>query len=337
MTMIATASPVVTRVPAEVGADLPDPWTWWQTDGRTHVAPAVTHWWSIDRAGMKLTGRSAWRQRGRDHNELWADVETTVQLWLGGDERATQMIEAMPAAWRNTVLSKVGYNAPAHADVVGGHPREHQGQRREAGLARYLDGEPPAWREDGPGPDDDRHFRPWEQVHETVDEDAVQLDGKWWHPADIAGLVRHDGAWWDVSVRIARAPAGTPLPDGWEPVTEPPGALGDTLMMTAPAHMGFNQAMDAWLRAQASEMTTVVVSDPPDERGRVEVWTGIGGHARSLGRHPDREQAVAVARAKIEASRAEMAWVAPVLGGWPEIEVIDARSPGHDAVAAARA
>jgi hypothetical protein len=63
-----------------------------------------------------------------------------------------------------------------------------------------------------------------------------------------------------------------------------------------------------------------------------EIYRGYGGMAQSLGQFPDRDQGVRVAMADMERDRREVEWT----GALPPIELIEATSPGHEAIADAR-
>ena len=61
-------------------------------------------------------------------------------------------------------------------------------------------------------------------------------------------------------------------------------------------------------------------------------FRGYGGMAQSLGQFPDRDQGVRVAMADMERDRREVEWT----GALPPIELIEATSPGHEAIADAK-
>ena len=121
--------------------------------------------------------------------------------------------------------------------------------------------------------------------------------------------------------RVVRAPAGTPIPAGWDTTLTDDGRRWWPHL--APFPMTATDAVGAWNMATGTDQTTTVLC--PRDAGRVEVFRGLGGMARSLGQHTD----PAIAWRIVDELRdsAHPAWL-----DRPDCRVVVATSPGWEAV-----
>lgn len=127
----------------------------------------------------------------------------------------------------------------------------------------------------------------------------------------MVGLGVHASAdyWCCADLWIARAPAGTPLPDGWTEVDRPDGEptrIGAWLPWITPSDLDEYRAGSIWVgwMRLSTELTVATAWQQPT--GRWSAGTGLWGHHSTMkGTHATAEEALDVAEAAITAARAD--------------------------------
>ncbi len=126
----------------------------------------------------------------------------------------------------------------------------------------------------------------------------------------MVGLGVHTSAdyWCRADLWIARAPAGTPLPDGWTHVPRPDGEptkTGIWLPWIAPPGLDERRAGSIWVDWMhlSTELTVATARQQPT--GRWSAGTGSWGHHTTMpGTHATAGEALDAAEAAITADRA---------------------------------
>jgi hypothetical protein len=276
--------------PAPDVTDLPGGWYWWRDipqdapdrDDVLEIAQGTEEWHepqdvallraaqadSIPEQVVSHAPQCFTRRLDRDALERMARDLTAA---YAGDEdaRASALLGILPDGWRRLALSRAGYNAHGHDDLLG------PASALEDSLVQTAETKP---AEDGYGP--------WQPAP------------TWWRIARAPWRKLGDGRWDHPTLRIARAPAGTMLPEGWHEVLDPGPRV--------PVHVDEMTALDAaQLRWQPSELTTVTITEQPT--GRWSYGLGTGGHLRVLGERPTQQEAAAAGTAAHSAATAR-AW-----------------------------
>ena len=201
--------------------------------------------------------RAALERLARELTAAWGD---------GNDSRTSALLDVLPDGWRHMALSRLGYSARGHGELLG------PASALEDSLVQTAQTEPAS---DGYGP--------WRAAP------------AWWQIARPPWRKLAGGRWDHPTLRIARAAEGTVLPDGWQQIPDPaprvPMNVDEVTMLDA-----------APLRWQPSELSTVTVTEQPT--GRWSYGLGTGGHLSVLGERPTAEAAAAAGTAAHSAATA---------------------------------
>lgn len=214
---------VVARPPADLD-DLPTGWSWWTAGVYTHphttqtVLDQPAPGWPI------VEHQLAAYRRGVTERELRERYAHALHVWNGDvpGAHAVEAIRAMPPTWRERLLRERGLTHLAGDTVV----------IREEFASLIAN-------------DDDR----WHGTTERCTPDApgaITARPQAWRIADPAHWARRgDGRWADLDARLARAAAGTPIPDGWQ-LTDPQERQAIPSPWRVPLPLSHQRALSVW-------------------------------------------------------------------------------------------
>jgi len=278
--------------PAVYGAarwPLPEGWYWWDQD-------EGTAWVDDEPADDRIVVTHmppTWVRTYRAA-ELAEMGHAAYRAWMGDEDGAYDLVKALPPGWHAWVMNRLGYGDAAGRvrEIVAGTD----------GLTRGQGGS-----------------------HDGLDRET------WAQrvcPAGTPGATLANSESWEVVVlgrrRLARAEAGTPVPEGWNrrPIDTD---RDDWLAVTAPVHMDHGDALHRWgdLTGPSTDLTVICVR--PTKVGRWVAAYGMGSYARQVGETDTEQTAVALAREALAAHQAEQWERAKVRAGgrldwtgWPD-------------------
>lgn len=260
------------KLPAGL-TELPAPWVLWES---TLTRPAEE---DPDGVLVRRTWTTTWAP---DFGDRYQTVDRVVNAWLSDEPGAADMLTAMPRKWQAQALDMLGYSTISHREMVRPADASPLQWSVSVDLPSETDecpAEPPE-TPDHPWP---LHRHDW-VTDVRVEPGAVEVDGEW-------VISRSEGL-------IARAPAGTPIPEGWTDASAE--------ATSAPWRIKtLSDAITATMTLRRSDLSTVVLVE---RDGRTHVYRGIGGTARDLGPWDDVSAGIAAAVEDIEEEVEGLRW-----------------------------
>lgn len=285
---------------------LPEPWTWWRVEW---VKTQTIHPDATVPDGWRIVGTRQVTTTQRTHfdaAEMGRRMRAAQKAWQTDAPDAAELMADLPTPHRAAVLRDLGYRnqfgqvrddpviqALLRPTLTGGRQWENDQTHRAdpaTGGATLITLTPELWPTIAPekaiyGGDDIRDGRGMVGL-------GVHTSADYWACADL----------W-----VARAPAGTPLPDGWTHVPRPDGEptkTGSWLPWIAPSDLDEYRAGTIWVDWMHLPSELVVATAWQQLTGRWSPGRGTGGHHTTMpGTHATAEEALDVAEAAIAADR----------------------------------
>lgn len=284
----------VAKLPAGL-TEIPEPWVGWSRHIVTR--PAETY---SPRSDEGVLVRRRWTVRWTPNYGPARDaVDRAVNAWLNDEPGAADILLTMPRAWRVRALAMLGYDTSTHRDLVHSAVVKSLTQVWTTAID-FPDADATCPE---PMPADPDHPWPLTRTEEVTDlrveEGAIEDAPDNWVVSTSEGV-------------IVRAPAGTPIPDGW---TDAAGEIPAVPFRFADSYAAAN----AELALRSSANTTIVLVE---RDGVTHVSRGFGGATIDLGPWSDVEAGITAAVSDIADDVAGLSWA-----GRPEVKIV--RSTGR--------
>jgi hypothetical protein len=254
--------PVVVARPEADATELPASWEWWDDGRRTPAPDEIRTVLTPPVGGYIVSHTPAVHARRVSLEVLRARADRLVDQWRTGGEITPAELDELPPDWHRHVLRRVGYadTAAAARLYATGRLGVRQLVQPAGESARWVPDEMTA----GSGRGRPSSGPAWERVADD-DPDARIVRAELWEilPLDLRPIPGVDprALITDPRIRVARAAAGTPVPEGWQVLTD--GASWDEHgPWAAPLGMDRWQATQAWmahLGPPPARLTTVRV------------------------------------------------------------------------------
>ena len=258
---------------------LPEPWTWWRVEW---VKTQTIHPDATVPDGWRIVGTRQVTTTQRTHfdaAEMGRRMRAAQKAWQTDAPDAAELMADLPIPHLTAVLRDLGY-----ADQYGAirHPMLRRpltgGRRWENDLTRRAD----------PGSGGATLITLTPEMWPTIaPEKAIYGGDDIRDGRGMVGLGVHTSAdYWACADRwIARAPADTPLPDGWTHAPRPDGEptkTGAWLPWIAPPDLDEHRAGSIWVDWMHLPSELIVATAWQQPTGRWSPGRGTGGHHTTM-------------------------------------------------------